>query len=237
MNSNYNDIIDIIITLIEDEEIKNSIAVSGSIVPYIVAGKESYEYHTDFYILVKEKNIKIIRSKIRKLSKEYQFDVISDSKRYSKDDYGFKIKYQNTTVGFFPYSLIDNNFKIKTYGINKDNMEVRLKTKIIPNVSKSSVIRLTKFTGDKNLRIMSPEFILADKQTREKEPGNPTNETMRLLNNISDESVLKFVRQSVSNTKIKVQTKRLKQGNDVLIVILILAFVLLSIILYICLKK
>ncbi len=237
MNSNYNDIIDIIITLIEDEEIKNSIVVSGSIVPYIVAGKESYEYHTDFYILVKEKKSDSIRRKIKKLSKEYQFDVISDSKRYSKDDYGFKIKYQNTTVGFFPYSLIDNNFKIKTYGVNKDNKEARLKTKIIPNVSKSSVIRLTKFTSDKNLRIMSPEFILADKQTREKEPGNPTNETMRLLNNISDESVLKFVRQSVSNTKVKVQTKRIKQGNEVLIVILILAFVLLSIILYICLKK
>lgn len=237
MKSNYNDIIDIILTLVEDEEIANAIAVSGSIVPYIICNKESFEYHTDFYILVKEKKICMIRDKIKKLSKEYQFDIVSDSKRYSKEDYGFKIKYENTTVGFFPYSLIDNNFSIKTYGLSKDNKEVGLKTKIIPSVTKSSIIRLTKFSNDKTLRIMSPEFILADKEVREKEPGNPTKETMRLLNNISDESVLKFVRKSVSNTRVKVQTKRLKQNNTKLIIILVTLIILLIILAYICFKK
>lgn len=237
MKSNYNDIIDIILTLIDDEEIANSIAVSGSIVPYIICNKESFEYHTDFYILVKEKKIKMVREKIKKLSKEYQFDIVSDSKRYSKEDYGFKIKYENTTVGFFPYSLIDNIFSIKTYGLSKDNMEVGLKTKIIPNVTKSSIIRLTKFTNNKTLRIMSPEFILADKEAREKEPGNPTKETMRLLNNISDESVLKVIRESVGNTKIKVQTRKLKENNTVLIIILSSLLMLLAIIAYICFKK
>ena len=67
MNGNYNDIIDIIITLIDDEEIANSIVVSGSIVPYIIMNKESYEYHTDFYVLVKEKKISNVRDKIKKL--------------------------------------------------------------------------------------------------------------------------------------------------------------------------
>lgn len=237
MNGNYNDIIDIIITLIQDDEIASSILVSGSIVPYIIANKESFEQHTDFYILVKERKIGAIRDKIKKLSNEYLFDVVSDSKRYSKVDYGFKIKYENTTVGFFPYSLIDNKFTIKTYGLNKNTMEVRLKTKVIPNVVKSSVIRLTKFNNDKNIRIMSPEFVLADKEIREKEPGNPTKETMHLLNKISDESVLKVIRQSVRNTKVKVQTKKLKENNTILIIILITLFALLAVILYICLKK
>ncbi len=237
MNSNYNDIIDIIITLIQDEEIASSILVSGSIVPYIISNKESFEQHTDFYILVKEKKIALIRKKIKKLSKEYLFDVVSDSKSYSKEDYGFKIKYENTTVGFFPYSLIDNKFSIKTYGINKDTMEVRLKTKVISNVAKSSVIRLTNFNNDKNIMIMSPEFILADKEIREKEPGNPTTETMRLLNNICDESVLKIIRESVKNTKVRVQTKKLKQNNSILITILILLLILLMIILFLSLKK
>ncbi len=237
MNGNYNDIIDIIITLIQDDEIASSILVSGSIVPYIITNKESFEQHTDFYILVKERKIGAIRDKIKKLSNEYLFDVVSDSKRYSKVDYGFKIKYENTTVGFFPYSLIDNKFTIKTYGLNKNTMEVRLKTKVIPNVVKSSVIRLTKFNNDKNIRIMSPEFVLADKEIREKEPGNPTTETMHLLNKISDESVLKVIRQSVRNTKVKVQTKKLKENNTILIIILITLFALLAVILYICLKK
>lgn len=237
MNSNYNDIIDIIITLIQDEEIASSIAVSGSIVPYIILGKESYEYHSDFYVLVKEKNINSVRNKMKKLSKEYQFDIVSDSRRYSKYDYGFKIKYENTTVGFFPYSIIDNNFSIRTYGLNKDGMEVRLKTKIIPNVTKSSVIRLTKFTNDKTLRIMSPEFVLADKETREKEPGNPTEQTMQLLSKICDESVLKVVRQSVSNTKVKMQSKSLKANNTILIIVLVLVAIFFMIITYVCFKK
>ena len=124
MNSNYNDIIDIILTLTDDEDISNNIAISGSIVPYLVTNKESLEYHSDFYILVKSKKIDLVRNKVRKLTKEYEFDFVSDSKRYSKEDYGFKIKYQGTTVGFFPYSLIDNDFTIKTYSLNKEKDKI-----------------------------------------------------------------------------------------------------------------
>ena len=69
MNSNYNDIIDIILTLTDDEDISNNIAISGSIVPYLVTNKESLEYHSDFYILVKSKKIDLVRNKVRKLTK------------------------------------------------------------------------------------------------------------------------------------------------------------------------
>ena len=86
MNSNYNDIIDIILTFTSDEELSGDIAVSGSIVPYLVTNKESMEYHSDFYILVKNKKINLVRDKIKKLTKEYEFDFISDSKKYSKEE-------------------------------------------------------------------------------------------------------------------------------------------------------
>lgn len=236
MNSNYNDIVDIILTLVEDEEIRSNIAISGSIVPYLVTNKESYEYHSDFYILVKNKKIDLVRSKITKLTKEYEFDFISDSKKYSKEDYGFKVKYQGTTVGFFPYSIIDNDLTIKTYAISKDNDKISLKKKIIPAIKKSSVIRLINFGKDK-IRIMSPEFILADKELKEKQPGNPTKETMHLLDKISDESVLKVVRESVSNAKIKMITKETSDNNYILIIILAALFILLLVIAYICFKK
>lgn len=236
MNSNYNDIIDIILTLVEDEDIVNNIAVSGSIVPYLVTNKESLEFHSDFYILVKNKKIDLVRSKIKQLTKEYEFDFVSDSRKYSKEDYGFKVKYQGTVVGFFPYSLIDNDLTIKTYGVSKDNSKISLKKKIIPDVKKSSVIRLINFSKTK-IRIMSPEFILSDKESREKAPGNPTEETMYLLNKISDESVLKVVRESVSNTKIKINTKDINDNNYILIIILVALVILLLIIAYICFKK
>ena len=223
MNSNYNDIIDIILTFTSDEELSGDIAVSGSIVPYLVTNKESLEYHSDFYILVKNKKINLVRDKIKKLTKEYEFDFISDSKKYSKEDYGFKVKYQGTTVGFFPYSLIDNNLTIKTYAINKDN-------------KKSSVIRLINFSKQK-IRIMSPEFILADKETKEKRIGNPTDETMYLLSKISDESVLKVIRESISNMEVKIDTKETKNNDYILVIILAALFILLLVVAYICFKK
>lgn len=237
MNSNYNDIIDIILTLVDEEDIASNIAISGSIVPYLVTNKESLEYHSDFYILVKNKKIDLVRNNIKRLSREYEFDIISDSRKYSKEDYGFKIKYQGTTVGFFPYSLIDNDLTIKTFSISRDNEKINLKKKIIPSVSKSSVIRLINFSKDKKIRIMSPEFVLADKETREKQPGNPTKETMYLLSKVSDESVLKVVRESVSNTKVKLLTKDTKNNNIILIIILSVLVILLLVVAYICFKK
>lgn len=237
MNSNYNDIIDIILTLTKDEEIAKSIAVSGSIVPYIVAGKESKEYHSDFYILVKERKTNIVRNKLKLLSKEFMFDIISDSKKYSKYDYGFKIKYENTTVGFFPYSLIDNTLTIKTFSIDNKHKKINLKKKIIPKVSKSDVIRLTSFDDDRILRIMSPEFILADKEIREKQPGNPTIETMYLLDEICDRSLLKKVREEVNNTKVMVVSKNINEDKIIIILSLILLFIIMLIIIFLKVKK
>lgn len=237
MKSNYNDIIDVILTFNKDEEISKNIAVSGSIVPYIITNKESFEYHSDFYFLVKQKKINDVRSKLKKLSQEYQFDIVTDSRKYSHDDYGFKIKYEDTIIGFFPYSLIDNNFTIKTFSISNTKKEIRLKTKIIPNVSKNSVIRLVNFGGNRQLRILSPEFILANKESREKQPGNPTKETMLLLNKLSDESVLEVVRKSVSEINVKINSKSLKKNSYILEVILGVLLLTLILITYVCFKK
>lgn len=237
MNGNYNDIIDIILTLIEDEDIMNNIAISGSIVPYIVMNKESLEYHRDFYILVKDKKIDLVRNKIKKLSREYEFDISSDSKKYSSSDYGFKIKYVGTTVGFFPYSIIDNNLTIKTFSVSKTKDKINLKKKIIPNISKSNVIRLARFQDNKKVRVMSPEFILADKEMREKDFGSDSENAIQMLNKISDYEVLKRVRNSVSNTKVKILTKDVKENNLILTVILSVLVVLLLVLAYICFKK
>ncbi len=237
MDGNYNDIIDIILTLISDESISKSIAVSGSIVPYIITNKESDEYHSDFYVLVKEKKMEEVRSKLKKLSKEYQFDIISDSKKNAGADYGFKIKYENTIAGFFPYSLLDGDLNIKTYSHDKENKKIILKKKIIPKVSKSSVIRLINFGKDNQLRIMSPEFILADKETREKQPGNPTKETMYLLDKICDESVLKVVRQSFGNARVTMLSKKVREDNLLLTIVLAILFIILLLMAYICFKK
>ena len=237
MRGNYNDIIDVLLTLTEDEDIASSTAISGSIVPYIISNKDSNEFHGDFYVLVKEKRIKAIRRKMKALSDEYEFDFISDSKKYGSGDYGFKVKYEKTAIGFFPYSLINNNLCIKTYAKMKDEGKVKLKTKIIPRVSKSNVIRLIPFSKDRTLRIMSPEFILAEIETRNGDAEYTTKETYALLDKMCDPSVLTKVRDSVDDTKIKVETKSLVNFNLILTIALAIVFVALLVVAILCFKK
>jgi len=236
MKGNYNDIVDVILTLIEDDELRESIAVAGSIVPYLVLNEESEEVHTDFYVLVKGKKMDYVRDKLKELSKEYDFNISSDSLKYTKNDCGFKIKYQSTTIGFFPYTLIDYNLTIKTYSINVENMQIKLKTKVIPNISKSSVIRQIDF-GKKRIRIMSPEFVLVEKEMRERQDSNPTEKTMKLLKKISDEVVLSILRKNVVSTRVDIETKSLKKKDISLYLILIVVLISLLVIAYICFKK
>lgn len=236
MKSNYNDIIDVILTLTEDESISSNIAICGSIVPYIVAKKESNEIHMDFYILVKQKKMNLVRNKIKKLSLEYDFDFVSDSKKYGNGDYGFKVKYEGTAIGFFPYSLVDNNLCIKTYAKMKDQGKVRLKKKVISGVEKSDVIRAIPFNEDRTLRIMSPEFILSEIESRDKNNEYTTKETFRLLDKMCDYKILEKVREKVDDTKISIETKSIVNSNLILSIILGVLLVILIIVAILCFK-
>ena len=174
---------------------------------------------------------------MKRLSNEYEFDFVSDSIKYGNGDYGLKVKYENTAIGFFPYSLINNNLCIKTYAKMKDEGKIKLKRKLIPDVSKSSVIRLIPFNDDSTLRIMSPEFVLAEIETREKDYEYTTKETYRLLDKMVDESVLKKVRDSVKRTRISVETKGLTNMNLILTIILALVFIALILVAVLVVKK
>lgn len=211
MKSNYNDIIDIILTLVNDDEIRDYAVVSGSIVPYLISSKESNEFHSDLYILISEKRMDKIRKRMKQLSKEYLFDIINDSRSYSKDDYGFKLRYEDTYVGVFPYSFKENIFKIKTYSINKQGDMISLKTKTIRDITRGTIIRQISFSNDNIISIMSPEYVLIDKKLREKQQHNPTKETMDLLNKISDESILKVLNKSMINMNIDIKQNKIRR--------------------------
>lgn len=237
MNSNYNDIIDVILTFAYDKELENLIVVSGSLVPYLILNKESNEFHRDLYMFIPKDKIDFVRRKITKLSKEYLFDIITDSKKSSKFDYGFKIKYEDTIVGFFPYFFEENNLVIKTYSLDNDKKEIALKTRTIPNVTKNSVIRQINFNKDKTLKIMSPEFILADKKIRDNSFNNISTQTRELLNKISDESVLKVLTNSFTQQTVNIKKQKIKDTTLILNAILIILLFVLLILAYICFKK
>ena len=89
--------------------------------------------------------------------------------------------------------------------------------------------------GENELLVVS--FGTSYKETREKRVGNPTDETMYLLSKISDESVLKVIRESISNMEVKIDTKETKNNDYILVIILAALFILLLVVAYICFKK
>lgn len=204
MNKNYNDIIDIILTFLEDDEIAKCMAVFSSVVPYIILSKESKREHKDLKILVREKFISDVRKKVKELSKEFDFDIIDDSKKCISEDYGFKIDYQGTIARFYPYSIINNNFKIKSYTIDNEEKIINLKTKTVPDVSKNEIIKSIRYEG-KILRIISPEYILADIEAKDL----ADEETAILLRKLCDESVLKSLRKNIYKAKIERDSKKI----------------------------
>lgn len=236
MKSNYNNIIDIILTLIQDKEIQENLIIGGSIVPYLILNKESKEYHPDFYIYFKEKKFDIIRRKVKKMCKEYEMDIISDSSKNSDKDYGFKVKYDNTIVGFFPYSLINNNFKYKSYNINTENKTIKLKDKIINGVSKSDVIRSCEFSNMK-IRILSPELVLSQIQTIGSDDMFEIKEHVELLKKIVDKEVLRNVRTLVNKSKTDIESRKIKEGIPVLSLVIVLLLLVLILVAFICIKK
>lgn len=236
MKNNYNDIIDILMTLLNDEEIASSIVVSGTIVPFLVTKKEPDEYIRDFSILVKKKNIDSVRKKVKNLSKEYTFDIVSDSKTYTVGEYGFKIKYNDTNVRFEPYSFLSNNFKVSSYALSEDEKEIITKTNTLYNVTKNCIIRYTTFSDDKKIRIISPEYQLSKIELMNKKAFGPSTKVIEMLNRLSDESILKIVREKMENENVDIKRQAAKKDNQMLFIILGAVLVVLAMIVFLIIK-
>ena len=237
MKNNYNDIIDILVTLLDDKEIQSSMVVSGCIVPFLVTKKEPDEYIRDFSILIKQSHMDSVRKKIMKLSKEYAFDILSDSNNYMYGDYGFKIKYNDTYVRFEPYSFLSNNFKIKSYALSEDEKEIITKTSIIYNITKNCIIRYTNFSDNKKIRIISPEYLISKIETMENKAFGPSLKVIEMLNILSDESILKIMREKVENQDIDIKRQKAKKDNQMLYIIIGAILVVIITIIFILIKK
>lgn len=236
MKSNYNDIIDIILTFLEDEELSKCILISGSIVPYLISNEESKETHNDLYIYVYEDRLKFVRKRIKELSKEYLFDIVCDSKWYSKYDHGFKIKYEDTIAGFFPCLFKNNTLTIKTYALRKEQKDISLKTKVIDEIYKNSAIKYVNLVRNKILTVMSPEFILARAKSNGRIDKEYSKKTISLLNKLSDESVLKVIEDAITKQKVDIIRRKVKTSTLMTNTLLTILLVILLILTYICFK-
>lgn len=230
MKSNYNDVIDLLLTIVEDEEVRKSILICGSIVPYIILGEESKEYHNDLYIYVKRNKMDLVRKSLIKLSKKYELDIVSDTKKLGKYEFGFKIKYEDTIIGFFPYTLINNKLTVKTYRVNTDEKKIEYKTKVLEEINKEDIIR-SVMLSDKAIRIISPEYLLVDLEQK----GELHNKTyIKRLANISDNSKIVKLRLSHSNIKVDLENRNMVEKTPFLNVLIVILFLILLIVGIIC---
>lgn len=237
MSSNYNDIMDIILTLVEEEELSKYILVSGSIVPYLISNEESKDIHNDLYFYVDESKMSFVRKKLKQLSKEYLFDIISDSIWCSKYDFGLKIKYEDTIAGFFPFNIKDNVLSIKTYLLNEEQRLIALKTKKIPEISKNSTLKYVNIVKNKIIRVASPELVLAMAKQKGKIKELYSKKTRSLLYKQSDDSVLKVIEESVAKQDINIVKTKFKKSDLITNIMLVILLITLLIIAYICFKK
>ncbi len=230
MKSNYNDVIDLLLTIIEDEEVRKSILICGSIVPYIILGEESKEYHNDLYVYVKRTKMDLVRKKLIKLSKKYELDIVSDTKKLGKYEFGFKIKYEDTIIGFFPYTLINNKLTVKTYRVNTDEKKIEYKTKTLESINKDDIIRAVMIS-DKTIRIISPEYLLVDLEQK----GELNNKTyIKRLSNISENSKILKLRNSYSNIKVDIENRNMIEKTPFLNILIVVLFVILLIVGILC---
>jgi hypothetical protein len=230
MKSNYNDVIDLLLTIIEEEEVRKSILICGSIVPYIILGEESKEFHNDLYVYVKRNKIDLVRKELIKLSKKYELDIVSDTKKLGKYEFGFKIKYEDTIIGFFPYTLINNKLTVKTYRVNTDEKKIEYKTKVLEGINKEDIIRSTMLS-DKAIRIISPEYLLVDLEQK----GELHNKTyIKRLTNISDNSKISKLRNSYSNIKVELESRNMVEKTPFLNILIVILFVILLIVGILC---
>lgn len=226
MKNNYNDIIDIILTFIH-EDISNDIVIGGSLVPYLMLGREPKFTIDDFYMLISEDKINRIREKLEKLREIYDFEIISDSKKLTRMDYGFKIKYENVVVGLFPFNDKDNQFMIKTYSYNEKKRLINLKTKCIPNLSRKKVIKKVIINESDEIMALIPEFTYVEEELS----GNliENKGLFEILNNVCDIEVTLHIRNCIEKSKTNIIKRKSVEGQ--MLTIISLSFALLTLIL------
>lgn len=226
MKNNYNDIIDIILTFIY-EDISDDIVIGGSLVPYLMLGREPKFTIDDFYILISEDKINNVRERLEKLREIYDFEIISDSKKLTRMDYGFKIKYEDIVVGLFPFSDKNNEFTIKTYSYNEKKRLVDLKTKCIPNLSRKKAIKKIFINESDEIMALIPEFTYVEEELS----GNliENKELCEILNNVSDIEVTLYIRDCIEKSKTNIIKRKSVEGQ--MLTIISLSFALLTLIL------
>ncbi len=231
MNNNYGEILDIILTFVENEDICNKVIYSGSVIPFVIKKEESNIYHNDFEIFVEFDDMKQVRRAIYNLSREFDFEITIDTNKVTAHDYGFRIKYDNTIVSINPYTIKKNNLYIRSFSVSQDMKKIIQKLRKIPNFNEREAFRTLEIEDAKVIKIVTPEFLLADLESKD----DADKKIVEKLYKMSDKKLLKAVKKAVQKTEITIKEEEIKSRiidqNVIIIGLVIVAIILLILIL------
>ena len=101
----YAKIREVLKKILSDKELQDKLIISGGIVPWIIADKDSGRLHSDIDIICKQEDMGLIRDKL----KEYGlYNERMDSMYYEHQDgldYGVDTNISGVPVGFYPYDV------------------------------------------------------------------------------------------------------------------------------------
>lgn len=209
---NYSNIINILMSIIQDEELADIVFVSGGIVPWLVSKKDSKRNHSDIDLLVLQENM----LKVRKFLRKYNlYDASLDSLNYEDAemvDYGVDTCISGIPVGFYPYEQISDELIVqRSFSSTDVSGRKDLKVKEIPNMKVTDYLAKTTLPNGSVIGISSLEVV---KVTKEKAGREKDIYDIKEINRIGyDADRYERVKSSINNMKSTLDDRSLGRSR------------------------
>ncbi|MGE5456013.1 MAG: hypothetical protein ACM3O4_02800 [Ignavibacteriales bacterium] len=209
---NYSNIINILMSIIQDEELADIVFVSGGIVPWLVSKKDSKRNHSDIDLLVLQENM----LKVRKFLRKYNlYDASLDSLNYEDAemvDYGVDTYIRDIPVGFYPYEQISDELIVqRSFSSTDVSGRKDLKVKEIPNMKVTDYLAKTTLPNGSVIGISSLEVV---KVTKEKAGREKDIYDIKEINRIGyDADRYERVKSSINNMKSTLDDRSLGRSR------------------------
>lgn len=166
----YTEIIGKISDIMSMSKIRQKVALSGGIIPWIMLGEDSKRKHSDIDFFVNSDNMPYIR---KFLKKNGIYDSNMDTLQEDGVDFGVDAVFKDISVSFFPYEVIQQNrgIKQKSFYIEPESKEKKTREMFFDGISEDEYISETRLPNGKKINVISLEVLkaLKEKSKREKD--------------------------------------------------------------------
>ncbi len=156
----YEDVLEIIEKLSDEQELEEKFAVVGGVVPYLVADMKSDRAHSNLDLLVKYQDMDIIRNFLKK---KHLYNPKYDSMNYleNKQDYGLLTKIKGLPVNFFPYKKNSKDgvpvIDTRMFSLSDVEGQINLDYDHLEGIYEEDFFSEKELNNGKTIKTISPE--------------------------------------------------------------------------------